>query len=75
MGSYETLYALLTAEEAQSEKPELFGAIRAYAYGDYSTALQILLSAMPRHPCLQALTRAPANLETWLLAVSLVGNP
>jgi len=88
LGSYETLYALLTAEEAQRdrlieralaprlrEKPELSDAIRAYAYGDYSTALQILLSAMPRHPRLQALTRAHANLETWLLAVSLFNCP
>lgn len=88
LGSQESLYALLTAEEPQRdrlieralagrlrEKPDLADALRAYAYGDYSSALQILLSALPRHPRLRAIENAPATVETWLLAVSLAGTP
>lgn len=87
LGSYEMLYALLTAEETQRdrlieralaprlrEKPELSDALRAYAYGDYSSAIQIVLNAMPRHPRLRLLEPAPPTLEAWLLVVSVIGS-
>ena len=54
------------------EKPELSDALRAYAYGDYGSALQILRHTMPRHPRLQQLAHAPDCLESWLLAVSVI---
>ena len=85
MGRYDTLYALLTADEPRRdrliekalasrlrENPELSDALRAYAYGDYGSALQILRHALPRHPRLQKLAHAPDCLESWLLAVSLI---
>jgi HEAT repeat protein len=85
MGRYDTLYALLTADEARRdrliekalalrlrENPELSDALRAYAYGDYGSALQILRHALPSHPHLQPLAHAPDCLESWLLAVSLI---
>jgi HEAT repeat protein/MFS family permease len=85
MGRYDTLYALLTADEARRdrliekalalrlrENPELSDALRAYAYGDYGSALQILRHALPNHPHLQPLAHAPDCLESWLLAVSLI---
>jgi len=80
-----TLYALLTADEMTRDRlveralaprlrelPALSDALRAYAYGDYSSALQTLLNAMPHHPRLHWLRQAPPTLETWLLAVSLI---
>jgi HEAT repeat protein len=85
MGRYDTLYALLTADEPRRdrlvekalasrlrENPELSDALRAYAYGDYGSALQILRHALPSHPHLQPLAHAPDCLESWLLAVSLI---
>ena len=54
------------------EKPELSDALRAYAYGDYGSALQILRHAMPDHTPLQKLAHAPDCLESWLLAVSVI---
>lgn len=81
----ETLYALLTADEMTRDRlieralaprlrelPALSDALRAYAYGDYGSAMQILLNAMPRHPRLHWLRHAPPTLETWLLAVSVI---
>ncbi|MCS7272638.1 MAG: MFS transporter [Fimbriimonadales bacterium] len=85
LGRYDTLYALLTADEARRDQlieralaglmrdqPELSDALRAYAYGDYGSALQILRHALPHHPRLQLLDHAPDCLETWLLAVSVL---
>ncbi|MDW8105961.1 MAG: MFS transporter [Armatimonadota bacterium] len=85
LGCYEPLYALLTADEVRRdqlieralaglmrERPELSDALRAYAYGDYGSALQILRRALPHHPRLQLLSHAPECLETWLLAVSML---
>ena len=85
MGRYDSLYTLLTADEPRRdrliekalalrlrEKPELSDALRAYAYGDYGSALQIVRQAMPRHPRLQQLTAAPDCLESWLLTVSVI---
>jgi HEAT repeat protein/MFS-type transporter involved in bile tolerance (Atg22 family) len=84
-GREETLYALFTAEEMARDRlieralaprlrelPALSDALRAYAYGDYGSAIQILLNAMPHHPRLHWLRQAPPALETWLLAVSLI---
>jgi HEAT repeat protein/MFS family permease len=81
----ETLYALLTADEMARDRlieralaprlrelPALSDALRAYAYGDYGSAIQILLNAMPHHPRLHWLRHAPPTLESWLLAVSLI---
>jgi HEAT repeat protein len=81
----ETLYALLTADEMARDRliervlaprlrelPDLSDALRAYAYGDYGSAIQILLNAMPHHPRLHWLRHAPPTLESWLLAVSLI---
>ncbi len=81
----DTLYALLTADEMTRDRlieralaprlrelPALSDALRAYAYGDYGSAIQILLNAMPRHPRLHWLRHAPPTLETWLLTVSLI---
>ncbi len=81
----ETLYALLTADEMARDRlieralaprlrelPDLSDALRAYAYGDYGSAVQILLNAMPHHPRLHWLRQAPPTLESWLLAVSLI---
>ncbi|MCS7301436.1 MAG: MFS transporter, partial [Fimbriimonadales bacterium] len=83
LGRYDSLYTLLTADEPRRdrliekalagrlrEQPELSDALRAYAYGDYGSALQILRNALPRHPHLQRLHHAPDCLESWLLAVS-----
>jgi HEAT repeat protein/MFS-type transporter involved in bile tolerance (Atg22 family) len=85
MGRYDSLYTLLTADEPRRdrliekalalrlrEKPELSDALRAYAYGDYGSALQILRHAMPDHTPLQKLAHAPDCLEAWLLAVSVI---
>ncbi|MGQ9900771.1 MAG: MFS transporter [Fimbriimonadales bacterium] len=85
MGRYDSLYALLTADEPRRdrliekalalrlrEKPELSDALRAYAYGDYGSALQIVRQAMPHHPRLQQLAAAPDCLESWLLTVSAI---
>lgn len=85
LGRYDSFYTLLTADEPRRdrliekalalrlrEKPELSDAIRAYAYGDYGSALQILRNALPRHPQLQQLQHAPDCLESWLLAVSVI---
>jgi HEAT repeat protein len=85
MGRYDTLYTLLTADEPRRdrlvekalalrlrENPELSDALRAYAYGDYGSALQILRHALPNHPHLQQLAHAPDSLESWLLAVSVI---
>jgi len=85
LGRYDALYALLTADEARRdrliekalaglmrEQPELSDALRAYAYGDYGSALQILRHSLPHHPHLQRLNAAPDCLESWLLAVSLI---
>lgn len=82
---YDSFYALLTADEPRRdrliekalalrlrEKPELSDALRAYAYGDYGSALQILRTAMPHHPRLKLLEHAPDCLESWLLAVSVI---
>ncbi len=82
---YDSFYTLLTADEPRRdrliekalalrlrEKPELSDAVRAYAYGDYGGALQILRNALPRHPRLQLLRHAPDCLESWLLAVSVI---
>ncbi|MEN3002674.1 MAG: MFS transporter [Armatimonadota bacterium] len=81
----ERLYTLLTADEMARDRliekalaprlrelPALSDALRAYAYGDYGSALQILLDSMPHHPRLRWLRHAPPSLETWLLAVSLI---
>jgi HEAT repeat protein/Na+/melibiose symporter-like transporter len=81
----ETLYALLTADEMSRDRliervlaprlrelPALSDALRAYAYGDYGSAIQILLDSMPHHPRLHWLRHAPPTLESWLLAVSLI---
>ena len=81
----ETLYALLTADEMARDRliervlaprlrelPALSDALRAYAYGDYGSAIEILLNAMPHHPLLHWLRHAPPTLESWLLAVSLL---
>jgi HEAT repeat protein len=85
MGRYDSLYTLLTVDEPRRdrliekalavrlrENPELSDALRAYAYGDYGSALQILRHALPNHPHLQPLAHAPDCLESWLLAVSLI---
>ncbi|MGQ9657217.1 MAG: MFS transporter [Fimbriimonadales bacterium] len=85
MGRYDSLYTLLTADEPRRdrliekalalrlrEKPELSDALRAYAYGDYGSALQIVRQAMPHHPRLQQLAAAPDCLESWLLTVSAI---
>lgn len=85
MERYDSLYTLLTADEPRRdrliekalalrlrEKPELSDALRAYAYGDYGSALQIVRQAMPRHPRLQQLAAAPDCLESWLLTVSVI---
>jgi hypothetical protein len=85
MGRYDTLYALLTADELRRdqliektlaarlrESPALSDALRAYAHGDYSCALQTLCHAMPHHTPLQQLAHAPNCIESWLLAVSVV---
>ena len=85
MGRYDSLYTLLTVDEPRRdrliekalavrlrENPELSDALRAYAYGDYGSALQILRHALPSHPHLQQLAHAPDCLESWLLAVSLI---
>ncbi|GBC92104.1 hypothetical protein HRbin15_00568 [bacterium HR15] len=82
---HDKLYALFTAEEMVRdrlieralaprlrESPALLDALRAYAYGDYGSAIQILLNTLPHHPRLRWLRHAPPTLETWLLAVSLV---
>ncbi len=82
---YDSLYTLLTADEPRRdrliekalalrlrEQPELSDALRAYAYGDYGSALQILQNALPHHPRVQRLRHAPACLESWLLAVSVI---
>ncbi|MCS7066958.1 MAG: HEAT repeat domain-containing protein, partial [Fimbriimonadales bacterium] len=81
----ELLYALLTADEMTRdrlieralaprlrESPALSDALRAYAYGDYGSAIEILLNALPRHPRLHWLRHAPPSLETWLLAISVI---
>jgi hypothetical protein len=80
MGRYDSLYTLLTVDEPRRdrliekalavrlrENPELSDALRAYAYGDYGSALQILRHALPSHPHLQQLAHAPDCLESWLL--------
>lgn len=85
MERYDSLYTLLTADEPRRdrliekalalrlrEKPELSDALRAYAYGDYGSALQIVRQAMPHHPRLQQLAAAPDCLESWLLTVSVI---
>ncbi|MCS7190284.1 MAG: MFS transporter, partial [Fimbriimonadales bacterium] len=85
LGCYDSFYTLLTADELRRdqlieralatrlrEHPELSDALRAYAYGDYGSALQILRHALPNHPRLQQLARAPDGLESWLLAVSVI---
>jgi len=85
MGRYDTLYALLTADELRRdqliektlaarlrESLALSDALRAYAHGDYSCALQTLCHAMPHHTPLQQLAHAPNCIESWLLAVSVV---
>ncbi|MDM7461844.1 MAG: MFS transporter [bacterium] len=85
MGRYDSLYTLLTADEPRRDRlvekalalrlrelPEISDALRAYAYGDYGSALQILRQAMPRHPRLQQLAHAPDCLESWLLAISVL---
>lgn len=85
LGRYELFYTLLTTDEPRRdrliekalalrlrEKPELSDALRAYAYGDYGSALQILRAALPNHPRLKRLEHAPDCLESWLLAVSVV---
>ncbi|GIV06892.1 MAG: hypothetical protein KatS3mg017_0094 [Fimbriimonadales bacterium] len=85
LGRYDSLYTLLTADEPRRdhliekalamrmrEKPELSDALRAYAYNDYGSALQIVRAAMPNHPRLQRLERAPDCFESWLLAVSVI---
>ncbi|MCX7925838.1 MAG: HEAT repeat domain-containing protein, partial [Fimbriimonadales bacterium] len=82
---YDSFYTLLTADEPRRDRliekaiatrlrehPELSDALRAYAYGDYGSALQILRNALPRHPQLQRLAHAPDCLESWLLAVSVI---
>jgi len=84
-GQYERLYALLTADEMGRDRllerllaphlrehPELSDALRAYAYGDYRTAWQTLLSVYPDHPLLTAIRAVPDCVESWLLAVSLI---
>ncbi len=81
----EALYALLTADEMHRDRlieralaprlrelPDLSDALRAYTYGDYGSAIQIVLNAMPRHPRLRWLHHAPPTLESWLLTVSLI---
>jgi hypothetical protein len=84
MGRYDTLYALLTADEARRdrliekalalrlrENPELSDALRAYAYGDYGSALQI---SAPRltEPSAPAATCARARLPR---IVAVGGEP
>ncbi len=85
LGCYERLYALLTADESQRDRlieralaprmrehPALSDALRAYAYGDYSSALHILRTSLQHHPQLNLLDHAPPTLEVWLLAVSVI---
>jgi len=85
MGRYDSLYTLLTADEPRRDRliekalalrlretPELSDALRAYAYGDYGSALQILRHAMHDHTHLKQLAHAPDCLESWLLAVSVI---
>ncbi len=84
LGCYERLYGLLTADETQRDRlveralaprmrehPELSDALRAYAYGDYGSALQILRTTL-RHPQLELLDDAPPTLEVWLLGISVL---
>lgn len=81
----ERLYLLLTTDELRRdrqlerlleplirEQPGITDALRAYAYGDYGAALQILAQSLPENERLNALRQAPSLLESWLIAVSAV---
>ena len=69
----QSLPQALTAQGVRVGQRVVFvDALRAYAYGDYGSALQILRHTMPRHPRLQQLAHAPDCLESWLLAVSVI---